>query len=243
MMKATPGASVPDPPLSPSAPRQSPASRSGSAARHSTWRARPHAPERVAMLPSLAELVGFVVMALLIAAGIASLLRIGTPSPTEPFWESASDAAAASVRTCAAAASLPAMARRLDTSAAAARGSRAIRDLGCCHRASAPDLRCPGSALRRAAAIFGIASVLFSAPFVLNVPQPSDRVCRLHSGRCSSLPSANWSLVPTGSLGVLFDQEYGALPFAPVLILAFVGLAGMLLDPSSQGARDGIALS
>ena len=52
-------------------------------------------PERVAMLPSLAELLGFVVMALLICAGIALLARAGmqstrnapasgSPSPT-PF--------------------------------------------------------------------------------------------------------------------------------------------------------------
>ena len=42
------------------------------------------------------------------------------------------------------------------------------------------------------------------------------------------LPSATLSTVPAGSLGVLFDQEYGIVAYAPVLLLAFVGLAGML---------------
>ena len=60
------------------------------------------------------------------------------------------------------------------------------------------------------------------------------------SKRVRHLPSANWSLVPTGSLGVLFDQEYGIVPFAPVLLLAFVGLAGMLRDPSQRRLAIGL---
>src|SRR5688500_2854619 len=45
------------------------------------------APVRVAMLPSLAELVGFVALALLTAGGMASLVRSG-----RGFWEPAADA-------------------------------------------------------------------------------------------------------------------------------------------------------
>ena len=45
------------------------------------------APVRIAMLPSLAELVGFVALALLIAAGMALLVRTG-----RAFWAPATDA-------------------------------------------------------------------------------------------------------------------------------------------------------
>ena len=38
------------------------------------------------------------------------------------------------------------------------------------------------------------------------------------------LPRRRSSAVPAGSLGVLFDQEYGIMAYAPVLLLAFVGL-------------------
>src|SRR5688500_13644478 len=44
------------------------------------------APIRVAMLPSLAELMGFIVLALLIAAGLASMVRT-----SRSFWEPATD--------------------------------------------------------------------------------------------------------------------------------------------------------
>ena len=44
--------------------------------------------------------------------------------------------------------------------------------------------------------------------------------------------------MPAGSLGVLFDQEYGIVAYAPVLLLGFVGLAGMLRDSIASTARD-----
>ena len=53
----------------------------------------------------------------------------------------------------------------------------------------------------------------------------------------SGLPSATLSAVPAGSLGVLFDQEYGIIAYAPVLLLAFLGLAGMLRARSHRLAR------
>ena len=49
------------------------------------------APVRVAMLPSLAELMGFVALALLIAAGLAVLLR-HRRDREQTFWERATDA-------------------------------------------------------------------------------------------------------------------------------------------------------
>src|SRR6186713_1873675 len=45
------------------------------------------APIRVAMLPSLPELAGFITLSLLVAAGLASLVR-----SSRSFWEPASDA-------------------------------------------------------------------------------------------------------------------------------------------------------
>ena len=189
------------------------------------------APERVAMLPSPAELIGFVVMALLIAAGIASLLRIGR-SPQQTFWEPASDAL------------LPLFALGLlllPYLPWVADWLPALRLLAGPGRfviwvvviGQVIFILLPRLSPSKAGWIFGIASVLFSAPFVLNALRlPTAFVDLFQTVR--HVPSANWSLVPTGSLGVLFDQEYGVLPFAPVLILAFIGLVGMLRDQSRR---------
>ncbi len=84
--------------------------------------------------------------------------------------------------------------------------------------------------------------MLFSAPFVLNALRLPTAFVDLFQ-TVQHLPSANWSLMPTGSLGVLFDQEYGVLPFAPVLILAFIGLAGMLLDPARRTLATAFAVA
>ena len=45
-------------------------------------------PVRVAMLPSVAELIGLVVLALLTAAGFAWALRL-RQAPGSPFWNAA----------------------------------------------------------------------------------------------------------------------------------------------------------
>jgi hypothetical protein len=43
-----------------------------------------------------------------------------------------------------------------------------------------------------------------------------------------------------GALGVLFDQEYGIVSYAPVLLLGFIGLAGMLRDSSRRRLAIGL---
>jgi hypothetical protein len=42
------------------------------------------------------------------------------------------------------------------------------------------------------------------------------------------------AFVPGGLAGLLFDQRFGLLPYAPVLVFAFAGLAVMILRPSSR---------
>ena len=189
------------------------------------------APERVAMLPSPAELVGFVVMTLLIGAGVASVLRIGRKSQ-EGFWGPAADPLlplfglgllflpylpwAADV--------VPAL-RLL---AGPGRFVIWVVVVGQVLWVLLPRLQ-----LTRAATIFGIAAVAVSAPLVLNVlGLPEVFVDLFRTVR--HLPSTNWSVLPAGSLGVLFDQEYGLFVFAPVLLLAFAGLAGMLTDKAHR---------
>ena len=65
------------------------------------------------MLPSLAELMGFIVMALLIAAGLAVLLR-RRRNREQTFWSVATEALLPLFATPVAGAALPAVARRLD---------------------------------------------------------------------------------------------------------------------------------
>ena len=190
-----------------------------------------HAPERVAMLPSPAELMGFVVMALLIAAGIASLHGIGRRAQ-QTFWEPVADPL------------LPLFAvglLLLPYLPWVADWLPALRLLAGPGRfviwviviGQVILILLPRLGPSRAGWIFGIASVLFSAPFVLNALRLPTAFVDLFQ-TVQHLPSTNWSLVPTGILGLLFDQEYGVLPFAPVLIMAFIGLSGMLLDTSRR---------
>ena len=196
------------------------------------------APIRVAMLPSLAELIGFVVMALLMAAGLAALLRIGR-TRDQSFWGPATEAL------------LPLFALlllMLPYLPWLSDWVPALRLLAGPGRfliwvvviGQVLWIVLPRLAPSTAAAMFGAAAVAASAPFVLNVTRlPTSFVDLFQT--VLHLPSASWSLVPMGSLGVLFDQEYGIFPFAPVLLLAFAGFAGMLRDPSRR--RMAIALS
>jgi hypothetical protein len=189
------------------------------------------APERVAMLPSPAELMGFVVMALIIAAGIASLLRLGRNAQAT-FWGSAADPL------------LPLFALSLlflPYLPWIADWVPALRLLAGPGRfliwgivvGQVLWMLLPRLQPSTAAALFGIAAVTSSAPFVLNVRHLPAAVVNLFRS-VGRLPSATWSQVPTGSLGVLFDQEYGVFVFAPVLLLAMIGLGGMWRDRSSR---------
>ena len=193
-------------------------------------------PVRVAMLPSFAELVGLIVMALLLAAGIASVLR---RRRDESFWEPATDVL------------LPLFALLLLVLPYLpwiADWIPAVRLLAGPGRfviwvvvvGQVLWLMLPQLSASKAAVAFGIGSVVLSAPFVLNVDHFAAALVDIyHTVR--RLPSADWSLLPTGILGILFDQEYGVFTFAPVLMLAFIGLVGMLRDRSRR--RMAIALA
>lgn len=189
------------------------------------------APERVAMLPSPAELVGFVVMTLLIAAGVASVFRIGRKSQ-EGFWTPAADPL------------LPLFGLGLlflPYLPWAADLMPALRLLAGPGRfviwaivvGQVLWILLPRLQPSRAATIFGIGAVAVSAPLVLNVPGLPEAFVDLFR-TVWHLPQTNWSALPAGSLGVLFDQEYGVFVFAPVLLLACFGLAGMLQDKAHR---------
>ena len=185
------------------------------------------APERVAMLPSPAELVGFVTMALLIAAGIASILRLGR-KPRETFWGSAVQPLVPLFGLgLLFLPYLPWLADWIPALRLLAGPGRFVIwviVLGQVLWILPPRLEQSSSAR-----IFGIAAIAVSAPFVLNVLGVPEAFVDL-SRTVRHLPSTNWSVLPTGSLGVLFDQEYGVFLFAPVLLLGFFGLAGMLRE-------------
>jgi hypothetical protein len=190
------------------------------------------APVRVAMLPSLAELLGFVALALLTAAGMASLVRTG-----RAFWEPATDALlplfALSLLLIP---YLPWIADWIPALRLFAGPGRMLIWILVIGQvlwvfipllAKRSGLHGPVMSRSKAAALFGIVSVALSAPFVLNVRAfPATFMDLFNSIR--GLPSAPLAAVPAGALGVLFDQEYGIMAYAPVLLLAFVGLAGML---------------
>lgn len=208
-------------------------------------------PERVAMLPSLAELMGFVVLALLVAAAMAVLLR-GGHDRTQAFWGAATDALlpllALSLLVLP---YLPWLADWIPPLRLLAGPGRLLIWIvivgqvlwiflpRLSHRLG---LRSPVVSPSTGAAMFGISAVALSAPFALNIRElPSAFVAAFQNGR--HLQLSRMSLVPTGSLGVLFDQEYGIIPFAPVLILGFIGLAGMLREPSHRWLAIPLALA
>ena len=196
------------------------------------------APIRVAMLPSLAELMGFIVLALLIAAGLASMVR-----NSRSFWEPATDALLPLFSlSLLILPYLPWVADWMPALRLFAGPGRIliwIVVIGQVLWLFLPQLSrrigLPAPVVSRStgAALFGIASVALSAPFVLNVRAfPSAFVDVFNTVR--RLPSATLSTLPAGSLGVLFDQEYGVVAYAPVLALGFIGLAGMLRDRSHR---------
>lgn len=193
------------------------------------------APIRVAMLPSLAELIGLVVMALLLAAGVASVLP---RRRDQTFWEPAADVLLPLFALILLVLPyLPWIADWIPAVRLLAGPGRFVIwvvVLGQVLWMSFPAVR-----PTRGAAIFGIASVAVSAPFVLNLDHLSMAFVDIFQ-TVRRLPSTEWSLLPTGILGLLFDQEYGIFPFAPVLLLAFLGLAGMLREPSQRRVAIGL---
>ena len=205
------------------------------------------APIRVAMLPSLAELFGFIVLALLVVAGMASLVR-----RRDAFWEPMTDALLPLFAlSLLAVPYLPWLADwmpALRLFAGPAKILLWVVVIGQVLWIFVPQLTRKTGAHRpiigraAGATLFGVVAVALSAPFVLNVRHlPMAFVDTFRT--LQQLPSAAWSLVPFGALGLLFDQEYGIFLFAPVLLLAFVGLAGMLREPSHRRIAIAVCLA
>ncbi len=196
------------------------------------------APIRVAMLPSLAELMGFVALALLIVAGMAAAIR-----GSRAFWEPATDILLPLLSlSLLILPYLPWVADWIPALQLFAGPGRIViwivvagqvlwlflpqlsRHIG---------VHAPIVGRSKGAALFAIVAVALSAPFVLNARAlPSAFVDLFNSVR--ALSSATLSTVPAGALGVLFDQEYGVVSYAPVLLLGFIGLVGMLRDRSHR---------
>jgi hypothetical protein len=196
------------------------------------------APIRVAMLPSLAELMGFVTLALLVAAGMASLVR-----KDGSFWEPATDALRPLFTlSLLILPYLPWLADWVPALRLLAGPGRIliwVVVLGQVLWVFLPQLtrkagiRSPIVSRSAGATLFGILSVALSAPFVLNVRAiPAMFIDAFNTIR--ALPSAAASSIPAGTLGVLFDQEYGIVAYAPVLLLGFIGLFGMARQKSHR---------
>jgi hypothetical protein len=198
------------------------------------------ATERVAMLPSLAELMGFIVISLLVAVGMALLVRRGKPRE-EPFWDAVADSL------------LPLFGLSLlilPYLPWLADWFPALRLLAGPGRVfvwvivvgQVLWILLPHVSSSKAASVFALASVAFSTPFVLTVLHLPMAFVDLFR-TVGRLPSATLSAVPRGSLGVLFDQEYGILGYAPVLALGFIGLAGMLRDTTQRRLATALSLA
>ena len=81
-----------------------------------------------------------------------------------------------------------------------------------------------------AAASFAWASVCLTAPFVLNSQELLPGAVLDLFNTLRRLPAASFGGLASGTPGLLFDQEFGLLPYAPVLLLGFVGMAAMARD-------------
>ena len=196
------------------------------------------APIRVAMLPSLAELGGFIALALLLVAGMASLVR-----RRDAFWEPVTDALLPLFALALLIVPyLPWLADWIPALRLLAGPGRIliwVIVLGQVLWIFLPTLTrqtgAHGPIVSRSsgATLFGIVAVALSAPFVLNVRHFATAFVDIFR-TVQQLPAAAWSRLPMGTLGLLFDQEYGVFVFAPVLFLAFVGLASMVREPSQR---------
>src|SRR5688572_5657667 len=203
------------------------------------------APIRVAMLPSLAELVGFVALALLVVAGMAASIR-----GSRAFWEPAADVLLPLFSLLLLIVPyLPWLADWIPALQLFAGPGRIliwvvvagqVVWLFLPHLFRRIGVHGPIVGPTKSAALFAIVAVAVSAPFVLNARAiPSAFVDLFNSVR--ALPSATFSTVPAGALGVLFDQEYGIVSYAPVLLIGFIGLAGMLRDSSRRRLAIGLS--
>ena len=120
----------------------------------------------------------------------------------------------------------------LGARSAAPGGTRALRSLGGHSRPAALDVTA-ASRSRTASQEFACAAVFLSAPFVMDLPAVPGLFAELFN-TIRQLPSAQWSTVQAGSPGTLFDQEFGIFSYAPVLLLGFIGLAGMAGERASR---------
>ena len=93
----------------------------------------------------------------------------------------------------------------------------------------------------KAAATFSWASVFLSAPFVLNSGEVVPRAFVEAMAAIRQLPAANPGKLASSAPGLLFDQEFGIVAYAPVLLLALVGLAGMVRDRVRRPLGIGLA--
>ncbi len=206
-------------------------------------------PVRVAMMPSAAELLGLVIMFLLIAAGVALLLRNGA-EPDAPFWGAASDTLlplfALGLLLLP---YLPFLADWIPALRLLAGPGRILVWLVVIGQtlwiflpqlSRRMGLSTPLLDETKASVVFACTAVFLSAPFVFNARALTQAFGDLLEN-ARHLPTADLSAVPAASLAFLFDQEFGVLPSAPVLVLAFIGLAAMMRDRSQRWV--GVALT
>lgn len=192
------------------------------------------ATERVAMLPSLAELMGFIVISLLVAVGMALLVRRGKPRE-EPFWDAVGDSL------------LPLFGLSLlilPYLPWLADWFPALRLLAGPGRVfvwvivvgQVLWILLPQVSPSKAASVFALASVALSTPFVLTVLHLPMAFVDLFR-TVGRLPSATLSSVPRGSLGVLFDQDTGFSDTLPFSLSVLSGSPACCETRPSDGLR------
>jgi hypothetical protein len=82
--------------------------------------------------------------------------------------------------------------------------------------------------------VFALAAVCLSAPFVLNARHLVPGAFTDLGVALTHIPRATASAALSGAVGLAFDQEYGLVTYAPVVLLALGGLAVMFHDPSQR---------
>jgi hypothetical protein len=198
------------------------------------------APVRVAMLPSLAELMGLVVLALLTVTGIAWALR-SRQKPDAPFWNAARDAVLPLLALALLILPyLPWLADWVPAVQLLAGPGRFI--LWVVVTGQLIWMVLPKVSPSTSGLVFACVAVFLSAPFVMGLPAFPGLLAELFS-TIRQLPTAQWSTVQAGSIGAFFDQEFGIFAYAPVLLLAFIGLAGMAGDPARRRLAIPLALA
>jgi hypothetical protein len=86
----------------------------------------------------------------------------------------------------------------------------------------------------KAAATFAWAAVCLTAPFVLNSQALLPAAVVDLYGLIRGLRAASLRALASGGPGLLVDQEFGILVYAPVLLVGFVGLVAMGFDRSRR---------